>query len=93
MINPSIPTEARSHGAGFMKFSKDEKKRKEQMDLLKELRTETQRAEATKANAASKRQKLMQVRLEKVRQRKRLKMGLPMRGKFVFCTFVIIMQT
>lgn len=51
------------------------------MDLLKDLRAETQRAEATTAAAAAKKRKAMQARLEKVRQRKRLKMGLPMKGK------------
>ncbi|XP_042218445.1 coiled-coil domain-containing protein 174-like [Homarus americanus] len=69
--------EARTHGAGFMKFSRDEKERKEQMDLLKELRDETQRGNAAKAASASKKKKILQTRLEKVRQRKRLKMGLP----------------
>lgn len=70
--------EARAHGAGYMRFSRDEKKRKEQMDLLNDLRAETKQAETAKASAASKKQKMLQLRLEKVRQRKRLKMGLPM---------------
>lgn len=51
------------------------------MELLRDLRAETQRAEATTAAGAAKRQKAMQARLEKVRQRKRLKMGLPMKGE------------
>lgn len=51
------------------------------MELLRDLRTETQRAEATTAAVAAKRQKAMKARLEKVRQRKRLKMGLPMKGE------------
>ncbi|XP_045592208.2 coiled-coil domain-containing protein 174 isoform X1 [Procambarus clarkii] len=71
--------EARVHGAGFMKFSSDEKRRKEQMDLLKEFQNETQQGEAAKLAAASKQQKLLSTRLEKVRQRKRLKMGLPIK--------------
>lgn len=71
--------EARTHGAGFMKFSSDEKERQEQMDLLKELRRETQQKEAAKVAGAAKQQKMLQSRLEKVRQRKRLKMGLPIK--------------
>lgn len=71
--------EARTHGPGFIKFSRDEKERKAQMELLRDLRAETQRAEATTAAGAAKRQKAMKARLEKVRQRKRLKMGLPMK--------------
>lgn len=51
------------------------------MELLRDLRAETQRAEATTAAGAAKRQKAMKARLEKVRQRKRLKMGLPMKGE------------
>lgn len=51
------------------------------MELLRDLRAETQRAEATTAATAAKKRKAMKARLEKVRQRKRLKMGLPMKGK------------
>ncbi|XP_045123374.1 coiled-coil domain-containing protein 174-like isoform X1 [Portunus trituberculatus] len=71
--------EARTHGPGFLKFSRNEKERKAQMELLRDLQTEAQRATATTAAAANKRQKAMKTRLEKVRQRKRLKMGLPMK--------------
>uniref|UniRef100_A0A0P4W227 CCDC174 alpha/beta GRSR domain-containing protein n=1 Tax=Scylla olivacea TaxID=85551 RepID=A0A0P4W227_SCYOL len=71
--------EARTHGTGFLKFSRNEKERKAQMELLRDLQAEAKRATATTAAAASKRQKAMKARLEKVRQRKRLKMGLPMK--------------
>lgn len=71
--------EARTHGPGFLKFSRNEKERKAQMELLRDLQAEAKRATATTAAAANKRQKAMKARLEKVRQRKRLKMGLPMK--------------
>ena len=51
------------------------------MELLRDLQTETQRAKVTTAAATNKRQKAMKARLEKVRERKRLKMGLPIKGE------------
>ena len=51
------------------------------MELLRDLQAEAQRATAATAAAANKSQKAMKTRLEKVRQRKRLKMGLPMKGE------------
>ncbi|XP_068209491.1 coiled-coil domain-containing protein 174-like [Palaemon carinicauda] len=71
--------EARQHGTGYMKFSKDEKERKAQMDMLKEMHEEARRSEHTKKIVESKKQKLLKARLEKVRQRKRLKLGLPIK--------------
>ncbi|XP_042893183.1 coiled-coil domain-containing protein 174-like [Penaeus japonicus] len=71
--------EARVHGTGYLRFSKDEKERKEQLDLLRDLHKETQVGERAKRVAAAKKEKMLQARLEKVRQRKRLKMGLPVK--------------
>lgn len=71
--------EARVHGTGYLRFSKDKKERKEQMDLLQELHKETQVGERAKRAAAAKKEKTLQARLEKVRQRKRLKLGLPVK--------------
>lgn len=71
--------EARTHGAGFLKFSKDEKERKAQMEQLRDLRVETKQAEAVTSAKAARKRKAMMARLEKVRQRKRLKIGLPIK--------------
>lgn len=51
------------------------------MELLRDLRVETKQAEAVTSAKAARKRKAMLARLEKVRQRKRLKMGLPMKGK------------
>lgn len=51
------------------------------MELLRDLRVETQQAEAVTSAKAARKRKALAARLEKVRQRKRLKMGLPMQGK------------
>lgn len=51
------------------------------MELLRDLRVETQQAEAITSAKAIRKRKAMEARLKKVRQRKRLKMGLPMKGK------------
>ncbi|XP_076054927.1 coiled-coil domain-containing protein 174 isoform X2 [Oratosquilla oratoria] len=70
--------EARSHGVGYVKLSGDAEKRKTQLDLLTQLRSDMEQAAAAKSVSDAKKKKLMDIRLAKVKQRKRLKMGLPM---------------
>ena len=77
LINYIFISEARQHGTGFLKFSKDEKKRKEQLDFLKEMEKERKVLINEKKKKDMAKEKIMKLRLEKVRQRKRLKMGLP----------------
>lgn len=72
--------EKRTHGVGFMAFSSDGDKRAAQMAHLRELHEESKSLQSQAASAQAKKDKAMKARLEKVRQRKRLKMGLPMEG-------------
>ncbi|KAK7086355.1 hypothetical protein SK128_000264 [Halocaridina rubra] len=72
--------EARLHGTGYMKFSQNEEERKAQMNLLKQFHNEAEVVRKAQKNSAATKQKLLQKRLEKVRQRKRLKLGLPIKG-------------
>ncbi|CAL4124418.1 unnamed protein product, partial [Meganyctiphanes norvegica] len=72
--------EKRAHGVGFMKFSSDGETRAAQMKHLNELHEESKTLQSQAATAAAKKDKAMKLRLEKVRQKKRLKMGLPMEG-------------
>lgn len=53
------------------------------MEFLQEMRAETKAGETAKASAEAKRKAAMKARLDKVRQRKRLKMGLPIKGEDV----------
>ncbi|KAK3877326.1 hypothetical protein Pcinc_017949 [Petrolisthes cinctipes] len=71
--------EARAHGPGFMKFSRDEKQRQEQMEFLQEMRAETKAGATARASSEAKKKAAMKARLDKVRQRKRLKIGLPIK--------------
>lgn len=69
--------EARQHGVGFYKFSKDEEERARQMQELEKSRRQTESARAQTAQTSSLKQTALNQRLMKVRQRKRQKLGLP----------------
>ncbi|RXG51307.1 hypothetical protein Avbf_12242 [Armadillidium vulgare] len=71
--------EARSHGTSFMPFSRDEKEREAQQQLLKDIGSQANKIHLTKEALKKKRQKMMELRLAKVREKKRLKMGLPVK--------------
>ena len=71
--------EARTHGAGFYAFSRDEGQRAEEKDQLDQRHQETEKARDEAKKAKKKRKKEMQKRLKRVRERKRLKMGLPIK--------------
>ena len=69
--------EARTHGAAFYNFSRDETKRSEEMENLEAMHKETDKVRAQKDHIKNKRKVALEARLKKVRDRKRLKMGLP----------------
>jgi len=85
--NISLP-EARTHGAGFVNLSTDQETRLQQQEMLRELH-ETSKAVAKQHKAETRRkQKTMAERLKKIRQRKRLKRGLPMNGVYFLAFFL-----
>lgn len=69
--------EARQHGVGFYSFSKDEEERAKQMEELERIRKQTEMARAQTTQTSSDKQSALEVRLKKVRDRKRQKLGLP----------------
>ncbi len=69
--------EARTHGASFYNFSRNEKDRADELNNLNSLHKETERERSRKDSAKAKREAALKARLKKVRDRKRLKMGLP----------------
>ena len=71
--------EARTHGAAFYNFSRNEAERIEQMDNLEMLHQETLESRTKKEASKAKREAMLAARLKKVRDRKRLKMGLPVK--------------
>lgn len=71
--------EARTHGAAFYNFSRNEAERIEQMDNLEMLHQETLDSRTKKEASKAKREAMLAARLKKVRDRKRLKMGLPVK--------------
>ena len=73
--------EARTHGAGFYQFSRDEGQRAEQKDALDQRHQETELAREEAKKTKKKRKKELQKRLKRVRERKRLKMGLPLKDE------------
>ena len=77
--NDVLFDEARSHGAGFYKFSKDEAQRAKERDELDELHRQTTEARSKAEAAKKKRQNALKARLKKVRDNKRLRMGLPIK--------------
>ena len=70
--------EARTHGASFYNFSRNESDRLSQMENLESLHNETVEARAKKDAKKSNLDAKMAARLKKVRDKKRLKMGLPL---------------
>lgn len=62
--------EARSHGVGYFKFSKDEEQRQEQLSVLNKLRQQTGSQRKRREEIKEKRKALLETRLAKVRQRK-----------------------
>ena len=68
--------EARQHGVGFYSFSRDEEQRAKQMEELERLRQQTEAARAQVAQSAVQKRDAMEARLQKVRDRKRAKLGL-----------------
>ena len=70
--------EARSHGAGFYRFSKDEVARTAEREELDTLHEETKKARNEADKNKAKKKAALAERLRKVRDRKRLRMGLPM---------------
>ena len=75
--NDILFDEARTHSAAFFKFSRNEADRVAQQDNLKSLHKETLEARASKESSKAKRKADMDKRLLKIRNKKRLKMGLP----------------
>eukprot|EP00096_Caligus_rogercresseyi_P012682 TRINITY_DN5399_c0_g1_i1.p1 TRINITY_DN5399_c0_g1~~TRINITY_DN5399_c0_g1_i1.p1 ORF type:complete len:440 (+),score=138.71 TRINITY_DN5399_c0_g1_i1:253-1572(+) len=71
--------EARSHGTGYYGFSREEVERSKEIDALKDLHKETKEAQKASQKAQKTKDRLLAARLKKVRERKRLKMGLPIR--------------
>ena len=69
--------EARVYGAGRYKFSRNEAERTVQMDNLREASKETEEVRAKIESKKAYKDAKMEERLRKVRNRKRLKMGLP----------------
>ncbi|XP_043238779.1 coiled-coil domain-containing protein 174-like [Amphibalanus amphitrite] len=73
--------EARAHGAGYFAFSQDADERARQRAELDELRGQTE-SQQTRAELARKRKnKQLKERLRKVRERKRLRLGLPIEDR------------
>ncbi|XP_067675051.1 coiled-coil domain-containing protein 174-like [Haliotis asinina] len=70
--------EIRTHGVGFYQFDKDSEKRQEQMDALNELRDQTKDERGRRERLKEKRKAMMDARLAKVKQRRRLKEGVPL---------------
>ncbi len=71
--------EARTHGAGFYKFSRNAATRLEEQDNLKKAHEEAQEARQKAEKTKVARSKALKARLRRVRERKRLKMGLPIK--------------
>ncbi|XP_022082105.1 coiled-coil domain-containing protein 174-like isoform X2 [Acanthaster planci] len=65
--------EVREMGVGYFDFSKDESERQKQMEMLKHLRDETLDQRSKSEQLKAKRKAALKARLEKVKQRKRLK--------------------
>ncbi|CAG9826242.1 unnamed protein product [Diabrotica balteata] len=69
--------EARTHGVGYYRFSKDERERAKQQEALKRLRKETEDKQKKAQQLKDTREKLLAARLKAARNRKRARMGLP----------------
>ena len=73
-------SEARAHGAGYFAFSQDAEERARQRAELDELRDNTETQQSRAELARKRKNKQLKERLRKVRERKRLKLGLPIEG-------------
>ncbi|XP_046566196.1 LOW QUALITY PROTEIN: coiled-coil domain-containing protein 174-like [Haliotis rubra] len=73
-----LVVEIRTHGVGFYQFDKDTEKRQEQMDALNELRDQTKDERGRRERLKEKRKAMLDARLAKVKQRRRLKEGVPL---------------
>lgn len=69
--------EARTLGAGYYAFSRDEEKRQQEQDTLKKLHEETDDARKIREKKAEKRKKDMAERIKKIKRKRREKLGLP----------------
>lgn len=69
--------EARQHGVGFYSFSKNADERAKQMEELERLRKQTEAARAQVVQSTAQKRDTLEARLQKVRDRKRAKLGLP----------------
>lgn len=66
--------ENRELGVGYYKLSKDEEQRKEQLTMLNKLRDETKKEQVEARRTKDKNRSKLEARLEKIRQRKILKL-------------------
>ncbi|EGD74972.1 hypothetical protein PTSG_12549 [Salpingoeca rosetta] len=62
--------EIRNLGTGYFAFSKDEIERGQQRELLEQLREETQRGRSKREKLKQRRERALQARLAKIRQRR-----------------------
>jgi len=69
--------EARTHGAGFYNFSNDESKREGEQSTLKKLHEETDAMRRKRERKAESRKRAMDIRIKKVRAKRRAMAGLP----------------
>ncbi|ESO85019.1 hypothetical protein LOTGIDRAFT_236038 [Lottia gigantea] len=67
--------EIRTHGVGFYQFSKNDKERKEQMETLTKIRDETVSSRSKIEKLKEKRKAQLEARLQKVKQRRKMKEG------------------
>ena len=79
-------SEARAHGAGYFAFSQEAEERARQRAELDELRDHTETQQSRAKLAKKRKDKQLKERLRKVRERKRLKLGLPIEGKVLVCS-------
>ncbi|CAG0921335.1 unnamed protein product [Notodromas monacha] len=77
-IGVKMGIEVRDHGVGYYAFSTDEATRLLQQQRLDELRRSTKAARSKAVDTAAERKSALEERLRKVRQRKRLRAGLPL---------------
>ncbi len=71
--------EARTHGAGYYRFSRDEAQRAAEKEELDTMHEETLKARKEADRSKAKRKAALAERLKKVRERKRVRMGLPLK--------------
>ena len=69
--------EARTHGAGFYKFSRNESDRHTERENLDSIHKETLKVRSKIDNEKSEADAKMAIRLRKIKNKKRKKMGLP----------------